>query len=455
MLKSRLERLITNSRGSTRRHVNELRTGQWLDPSASRADQDRRLSALLQHAAQHVSYYREILTQAGVCEGSGRVLVDRFAQIPLLDKETARARFDELTSDDLSTRKWDYDSTGGSTGEPVRLIHDSDYADWVRAMSRVGGAIACRRPGEKGLYLWGSVRDLVAGRETLRARLGQWMRNEVRVNSFRLTPDLMHSYVELINRYRPDHIIAYVESIVELARFIERNDLAVHSPKTVATAAGSLQPHMRQLLQRIFRTGIFDQYGSREVAGIATECDRHEGLHVPLQSVLVEVLREDGSPADPGETGEIVVTSLINYAMPLIRYRIGDLGAWAEAPCSCGRVWPLLRSITGRISDTFVTADGTLVAGEYFNYVFFLQDWVAKFQVIQEAPDLIRARIVLRTDLPEFDDAKAAGMDEIVRKVRLAMGDECAVAFEFVDDIAPSDSGKYRFTISKLEARRS
>jgi phenylacetate-CoA ligase len=452
MLKSRLEQLITYSRGSTRRHVHDLRAGQWLDPSASRADQDRRLSALLQHAAQHVPYYRETLAQAGVCESPGRVLVGRFAQVPLLDKATVRARFDELKSDDLSMRKWDYDSTGGSTGEPVRLVHDEGYRDWQRAISIVANGIACRRSDERKLYLWGSVHDLT-GQETPRARLGQWMRNEVWLNSFRMTPGFMHSCVELVNQSRPDHIIGYVESIVELARFIERNGLEVHSPKTVATAAGSLQPHMRELIQGVFRAGVFNQYGSREVTGMAVECERHEGMHVPLQSVLIEVLRDDGTPAEPGETGHIVVTSLINYAMPLIRYDIGDLGAWAEAPCSCGRVWPLLRSITGRISDTFVTADGTLVAGEYFNYVFYLQDWVEKFQVVQESTRRIRARIVRRKDMPEAGGAEAAGLEEIVQKVRLALGADCSVSFEFVDDIEPSASGKYRFTVSNVHER--
>ena len=316
----------------------------------------------------------------------------------------------------------------------------------------MGNCIACRRPAERKLYLWGSVRDLT-DQETARARLGQWMRNEVWLNSFRMTPDLMHSYVLLMNESRPDHLIGYVESVVELARFIERNDLAVHSPKTVATAAGCLLPHMRELIQRVFRTGVFDQYGSREVAGIATECARHEGLHVPLQAVLVEVLRDDGTPTEPGETGRIVVTSLVNYAMPLIRYDIGDLGAWAESPCSCGRVWPLLREITGRISDTFVAADGTLVAGEYLNYVFYLQDWVEKFQVVQESARQVRARIVRRKDLPEVGDAEAAGLEEMVKKVHLALGDDCHVAFEFVDDIEPSASGKYRFTMSKVHER--
>jgi phenylacetate-CoA ligase len=450
-LAARIERLATLSRGSTRQHAAEVRAGQWLTPEASTADQRRRLAALLAHASRHVPYYREVFSSQGLATASAEALAVRFTHLPLLDKATLRARFDDLQSDDLQERTWRYDSTGGSTGEPVRLINDSTYLDWQRAVGLVAAAeILCRPLGEKRLHIWGSVDDLLTGKETLRARLGQWLRNEIWLNSFRLTPELMSSYVDIMNRSRPEHIIAYVESAVEIARFVERNGLTVHSPKTVATAAGCLQPHMRDLLTRVFRAEVFQSYGSREVSGMAFECNRHAGMHVPVQTVFLEVLRDDGTPAEPGETGRIVVTSLVNYALPLIRYEIGDLGVWADAPCDCGRVWPLLREITGRVSDTFVTADGTLVAGQYFNYAFHLQDWIEKFQVIQESTRHVRARIVQRKDLPDIEAMRAAGISEITRRVQLAMGEECAVSFEFVDHIEPSASGKYRFTITKV-----
>jgi phenylacetate-CoA ligase len=448
-IKPTVEAVLVTSRGRTREYLRELREGQWLDPPIARADQERRLRALLEHASRHVPYYRTVFKDHGLDSGADGLL-ERFGRLPLLDKGTLREHFEELKSDDLSARKWEYDSTSGSTGEPVRLIHDSDYADHGRAWRIIAGEILCHRPGDRKLVIWGSVRDLLAGKEKLRTRFLQWLRNEVWLNSFNLTPDVMRSYVEIMNRYRPDHVMAYVESIVEIARFIERNGLAVHSPGTVSTAAGRLEPHMRELLARVFRADVFDWYGSREVFGMAIECDRHEGLHVPLQNVLIEIVREDGSPAGPGEVGRIVVTSLINCAMPLIRYDVGDLGAWAGSPCSCGRSWPLLSEITGRISDTFRRADGTLVAGQYFNYAFYLQDWVDRFQVVQESTTHVRARIVTRGDLPDLDALKAAGMAEIVEKVRLALGEDCQVSFEFVDELEPSASGKYRFTVSKV-----
>jgi phenylacetate-CoA ligase len=195
---------------------------------------------------------------------------------------------------------------------------------------------------------------------------------------------------------------------------------------------------------------VFDYYGSREFGLIGVECDRHEGLHVPMQTLYMEVLRDDGSPTCPGEVGRIVITSLTNYSLPLIRYEIGDLAAWAETPCSCGRVWPLLRDVKGRISDMFVKSDGGLLAGEYFHAALSYHDWVAKYQVVQDAVDQLRVRIVLRRDVPDLDAAKVAGMKELQRVIHLGLGRTCAVSFEFVDEIEPTASGKFRFTISRV-----
>ena len=383
----------------------------------------------------------------------GRILLDRFGDLPVLQKATIRSRYGDLKSDDLASRKWHSYASGGSTGEPIHVIHDQMYDDWTRAMAFPIDDILTRRVGERTVILWGSIRDITAARETARARLNNWMRSYVYLDGFKLNAERMSSYVDFINRYRPHHVHAYVESIVELARYIERNHLVVHSPRTVTTSAGSLLPHMREMLSRAFQSEVFNYYGSREFGLIGVECDRHAGMHVPTQTVYVEVLRDDGTPADPGEVGRIVITSLVNYALPLVRYEIGDMGAWASTPCSCGRAWPTLSTITGRISDMFVKPDGGLLAGEYFHAAFGSHDdWVEQFQVVQEEVDKLRVRVVLRRDVPQIDAAKAAGVEELVRIIHLGLGPTCQVAFEFVDEIAATPSGKLRLTISKVRA---
>jgi phenylacetate-CoA ligase len=148
--------------------------------------------------------------------------------------------------------------------------------------------------------------------------------------------------------------------------------------------------------------------------------------------------------------GEVVLTSLTNYAMPLIRYRIGDMAAWSERPCSCGRSWPLLKTVSGRVTDTFIRADGTLVHGEYFAHLFYFRDWVKKFQVVQEKHDLIKVYIVpFNKDQSVFDKCKEE-IQDIEKKIGVVMGPSCKVYWNLLSDIPPTASGKYRYTISNV-----
>ena len=206
---------------------------------------------------------------------------------------------------------------------------------------------------------------------------------------------------------------------------------------------------MRSVIERVFRTKVFNRYGSREVGNVASECECHTGLHVSSPSCIVEVVRPDGSQADPEEVGEIVVTLLTNRAMPLIRYRIGDMGAWAAEGCPCGRGFPLLRYVQGRVSDSFVSREGARVHGEYFTHLLYFRPWVERFQFVQETPDLIRIAVVLTPGEGIPEDHRA----DIEDKIRLVMGAHCRVQWHFPDEIRPSDSGKYRYTISNYVER--
>lgn len=219
------------------------------------------------------------------------------------------------------------------------------------------------------------------------------------------------------------------------------------------TSAGTLYPYMREVIERVFKASVFNRYGSREVGGIACECELHKGLHVSPLTHYVEIIRADGTPAAPGEVGEVVVTSLVNYTMPFIRYRIGDMAVWAEERCSCGRGWPLLKEVAGRVTDVFTRRDGTKIVPEYFIHligVVLKFSWLRKFQVIQEDYDHIRLIIVPSVSFQEANEHINREKADLETKVRLVMGDECRLEIELVEDIPPSPSGKYRYTISKV-----
>jgi len=451
-IKQEIYKAALGNQGKIMEHFKRLNEWQWLSEQEVKDLQRKRLTDLLLHAYQHVPYYRKILRESGVVKHF-QVDLNRFKHIEMLDKDRIREHFQDLKSDDLPLRKWYTNTSGGSTGVPVRFIQDQDYNHWSLAVKLLDDRWTGRDMCDKQVLLWGSERDLLIGKETWKTNFARWIKNEKHLNSFRMSEDKMLEYVETINQFKPEQILAYVESIYQLAMFVERRQLALYRPKSIMTSAGTLFDSMRAKIEQVFGAPVFNRYGSREVGDIACECERHKGLHVSSPTHIVEIVRDNGEPAAPGEIGEIVVTLLTNHAMPLIRYRIGDMGSWAEGPCDCGRNYPLIKELTGRVTDTFVTGKGTQVHGEYFTHLFYFQTWVKKFQVIQEYHDQVRVLLVPVDPYPLHKAKYDSSLEDIRNKIKLVMGDECRVFFEMKEEIMTSPSGKYRYTISNVASR--
>ncbi|HUT76363.1 MAG TPA: phenylacetate--CoA ligase family protein [Polyangia bacterium] len=432
--------------------LRRLRDIQWAPAAEVERMQHQRLGDLLRHAHDHVPYYREVLERCGVVDSSGGVDLTAFATVPFLDKDIIRSRSEDLLSDDLDQRPWFRNYSGGSTGEPVAFVQEQrEDSHWSRAVTLLFDEWSGRGPGDRCALLWGSERDL-AGAPSWRVRYRRRTRRILVLNAFGMTPEHMGEYVKDLNRFRPRQILAYAGSLYELARFIRDGGLSVWSPAGIMTSAESIYPEQRALIESVFRAPVFDRYGSREAGNMACECDHHRGLHVSTPTHLIELLRPDGTLAGPGESGEIVVTCFETFAMPLIRYRIGDLATWAEGPCDCGRAWPLLRQVNGRVMDAFETPGGGTIDGCYFTMGFFGHDWVKKFQVVQETAQTLRVFIVLLDPATprERIERDLAHYDEHARTV---LGPACRVEYEFVDAITPTPQGKHRYTISKLSTQ--
>ena len=193
-------------------------------------------------------------------------------KFPCLIKLIIRARFEDLKSDDLFKRKWHLNSSGGSTGEPVTFIQDKEYHYWTTAIKILYDSWTGYSIGDRKIRLWGSIQDLSLVEESFKNRLIKWIDNNVCLNAFRMTPAEMEAYVKKINEFKPIQILAYAESIYELSRFIEDEDLWIYSPRAIMTSAGTLFPHMRDTIGRVFKAPVFNRYGSREVGDIACEC---------------------------------------------------------------------------------------------------------------------------------------------------------------------------------------
>jgi phenylacetate-CoA ligase len=422
-----------------RRFLGEVENGVPADTSP------RLLIQLLEHSRQQVPYYAEVM----------RALGDSFyddplaylERMPILTKDIIRTRFEDLKSGDLPRRRWFENTSGGSTGEPVRFIQDWDYAVQSGAIKLLFSKLVGKEIGEREVCIWGSERDVIHGSQEWQARFINGLTNVTILNAYLMTPERMRESIAMLNRDRPKLIVAYAESLYELARFSEREGLAVAPQTAIISSAVTLYPFMRETIERVFGCRVFDRYGSREVGDIACERPGYEGFWVAPWGCYIEIVDGQGNRVPDGMEGEILVTLLSNLAMPLVRYRIGDMGALAPGDDQRALGQQLLRSILGKTLDVFRQRDGTLIEPGYFESMMYFRDWVRRFHVVQKSYSHIVFRIE-RTDA----DYEQAELDEITAHTRLLMGDDCQVSFKFVDDIPATGSGKHRIAICEVDS---
>lgn len=421
---------------------------RFKEAGAEAAERRRRerLADLLRHAAAQAPFWRDRLARAGVVK-DGSVRLDAFADIPLLTRADLREHGTDMRARGIDPRACRTDNSSGSTGEPIRVLQDRGYLEWNRATKLFFDELSGYRPGMAQVRLWGLAGG--ASAVPLRMRLGRWLRNERWLDSMRMSPTDMRRYVAEINRIRPCQIHAYVESLFDLARFVEAEGLSVPPPETVVTSAGTLTDAARTTIARVFRAPVLNRYGAVETGDIASERPGGAGLLV-VPSHHVEILRADGRPAAPGELGEVVVTVLTGRAMPLIRYRIGDLSAFASEPASDAPGWPVLERVAGRTADSVVAADGSRIHAIFFDFLLEEHPFVRRFQIDQPARDRLVVQIVARDGEGDPAVAHAPGLAVIRTRLAEAMGPGCTIELRLVDTIAPAPSGKFRMVTSAL-----
>ena len=404
-------------------------------------EQKEQLYDIVEYAVNNIPYYRDFALENQLTFSKDTITED-IKQLPILTKEIIRKEGNRLYNSEL--KDYYIATSGGSTGEPIKLRHDQ-YLNKVfpgnYLLSYAGYDI-----GDKVVLLWGSERDILQGSIGLKARISNIFVTRRRLlNSFRMTREDMFDYVHTINKWKPKVILAYTQSIYELALFIKREELDIYSPKGIVVSAGTLYDDWANEIKEVFRCPVINQYGSRETPGIAISCAESSELHINTFMNYVEVVDDQGNNLPCGVDGNIIVTNLINRSMPLIRYKIGDVGALSsKEKCKCGRNLPCLLHVSGRTVNIFKRRDGTKIDGEYFTHLFYGISEVERFQVIQTDYEKIEIKIQSLMPLSEKKEK------EIRKNICAVMGNSCDIEIEYLSEIVPTKSGKYLYTISMI-----
>ena len=427
--------LLRVSRSGVPAWLRKFRELEQASPAFIDEYQRLQLLALLRHCHARVPFYRRQIETCNL-DLSDNFGMEQLAKLPLLTKERIRSEREDLYSDDRQKRGAFHNSSGGSTGKPVVFLQDrAFYAQSVVAAKFIYNEFLGKRPGEPEINLWGSERDISRGSLGIKQKLINFIYHRGFQNFFLVDDRKLHQFVEEINRAKPVSMWAYVESIDLLAKFIRRNKLAVHSPRFIISTAGTLHSGIRDSVQSVFRCPVYNQYGSREFGAIAVEMQDQDGLRAFPYLNHTEII-----------DGKVVITSLTNYSMPFLRYEIGDTaepwGGPQDSKLGCTR--KAFKNITGRVHSQFKTRKGELIHGLFFTHQFYYLDWVKQFQVVQERMDHISCNLVLAADPVKSD------LERIRAHIRAAMGDNCDVEFQIVDEIRPTASGKHVYTICKV-----
>jgi phenylacetate-CoA ligase len=442
--------MLKATRSPVPQELGFLRSIEYKSSGEIRDIQNERLIALLLHAWQNTDYYREVLSDTGVVV-DGKVHLERFEEIPVLTKDIIRQQGDRLRARALPDgRKPFMNRTGGSTGEPTVYWQDNYYWDVNVATKLYHFETLGKELGELEMKIWGSDRDIVHDTTgwTIKAKTFLYNR-EIRACA-RLSDQDMDALVKDINWLQPRTIWGYTDGLYTLAKYILRSGHPVKAPTALFGGGGTLFPHMRETIQKAFNAPMINMYGSREMGDIACECEARAGLHISSHSHRVEIFDSQGH-AVIDQDGDIIVTSLHNYAMPFIRYRIGDRGRLTANPCPCGRGFPLLESLLGRSMESFITVDGAIVSPVYLITVLgaALDPKIfRKFQLVQDDTSHVTLKVML--DPHTNSDQIGPHLSSAAEKIRNVMGPNCEVSPELVDDIPATDSGKYLYTISKV-----
>jgi len=416
-----------------------LNESQWWPREKLENFRNEKLSCLINHCYEHVPYYRSVMSEYRLRPTDIRSAED-LSKLPVLTKDIIRANWRKLRADDIPDTDTFVAETGGSTGEPMRIAKANRNEAWANMCFERGISWGGLRAGMKYITLTGG--SLGTSHKTWRQQLSRRILGEIHLPAYDLGAGTLDEYVNVIRGSRAQFIIGYASCVCQLARMLSERGGKLNLTAAYTTSE-SLLPSWADTIRRVMNCKVYDYYGCGESNSLGFQCKEGSTYHIPEEHAILEVESENAQSDLSGE-GEVLVTDLDNYAMPLLRYRNGDYLTIGGETCSCGRSLRLISKLEGRTSGFLLNHTGQLISGGVCDFIMTGMDVINEFQVRQDALDHIRVMVVPHKQLTENH------CSYIRKAFRYYLGDAVHVDIEIVNRIPRTRAQKLQTAISEI-----
>lgn len=412
------------------------------------AYQSTKLAKLLHHCALNVPYYTNLFHDLGIThtEISPSNSFSVLSRIPVLDKRLIQSQPDSFVATNISKFGPRWLLTSGTTGTPLSICWDSgsnvlELLATLRLWSWAGF-----RPGKplldlRSRIITGEERNAVKEGEIIYLR--QSIINAIEFSSDHIRENTVEAFYKILLRHTPQLVRGHPRAIHLFAETLHSKGLTGWKPRAVTTVGEAITPTQRARISQLWDVNIYDNYGLKEHNIFIAQCEQG-GYHLFPEYGICEIVSPAGDKVQAGEQGRIIATGLHNYAQPLLRYDTRDLAvSKGDAQCQCGRTYPLIDQIIGRVDEALVTHDGQQIGG--LSFAFFGLKGIVEAQIVQDKPGEADLFLVATSDF------NAEQEDRLLRQLKLKCLHGVSFKLQQVQQLPIMGPGKFKLVVSRLK----
>lgn len=419
-------------------YFNRLKRIQWYNDNQLKRIQEKKLKKLIKHAYTNVPFYHDLFNSLGLVPDDIKTIND-LKNFPIITKKQIRENYpDKIVSRDINLDQCHISSTTGSTGSPLKICFSNK--EWLY-LCALFNLYFFSEAGVKWYDRIVSIRHHPTSFiKNWRDKFHLYLYRKYQISIFHPIENIIAKLIEI----NPDYIITFPSMLSLIADEIKVQNIRTIRPRKIFAMSETLSDSLREKLSCVFNADIIGHYGSEELGTLAFECKEHAGYHIIADNVIIEI-EKDSNKVASSDIGEVIVTNLNNFTMPLIRYKLGDIAVLSGEKCKCGRGLPLIKQIVGREDDFIILPSGRKISPRMINAIENIPG-IISYKTIQESKNRILVQLVKGN---EFSDST---IPEVKKQIKLGcLGEQIEINVKLVKEIPKSDRGKIRAIVSNLD----